>query len=531
MNRILDKETCHKSAVRFDTRTRFCHGDPLAYQTSRINGWLDEWLPKRVSKPSSFTYEVCYGLAKKCKSRAELSKLSDQAYMVSLRNGWLDDYTWFKSKPRVLDKEICRASARRYKTRCEFRFGDYGAYRKALTNGWINEYDWFLSTFEAKSRAKRKFSDEEIEHIAKKYTRTTDFMRNDKNAFYIACNRGLIKQFTWLKHNVEAQSRNYVDCVYAYEFRRHKTAYIGRTIAPKDRDRDHREPGDSVCEFAKEHNMRVPPMKIIAEGFYANEGGQKECEFMEAYRNRGWTLINKAPGGSLGTIASGKYTKSYCIKYASKFEFLTDLINDNYGVYNALRKYGWIKECPWLKYKRAKSGTFTKASKEQIAELASHFKSRREFSNKASAAYHIACKNKWLDEWFPQNVNMVRVCQYSLDGKKLNTYNSVAEAGDAAKVSHCCITDAIRGRQKTAGGFIWLYEGTDPETIRFPGTNYIPNGKPVIQYTLDGKERCHFESITVASLATGIRRDNIYRALSGGHNTAGGFIWKYSDVA
>lgn len=30
--------------------------------------------------------------------------------------------------------------------------------------------------------------------------------------------------------------------------------------------------------------------------------------------------------------------------------------------------------------------------------------------------------------------------------------------------------------------------------------------------------------------ATGIRRDNIYRALSGGRNTAGGFIWKYSDA-
>lgn len=463
MARILDKETCHQSAMRFDTRTKFCHGDQLAYQTSRINGWLDEWFPKRVSKPSSFTYEVCYNLAKKCNSRVELAKLSDQAYMVALRNGWLDDYTWFRSKPRVLDKETCRASALRFKTRCEFRFGDSGAYYKALNNGWINEYDWFLTKFEAKSKAKRKFSDEEIEQRAKKYTRTTDFMRNDKNAYYIACNRGLIKRFTWLKHNVEAQSRNYIDCVYAYEFKRTKTAYIGRTIAPKDRDRDHREPGDSVYEYAKEHNVKVPPMKIIAEGFYANEGGQRECDWMEEYRNRGWTLINKAPGGSLGTIASGKLTKSYCIQYARKFTLLTDLINDNQGVYNKLRKHGWIKECPWLKYKRAKCGTYTNASKEMIASIASQFTKRRDFSKGASVAYKIASKNGWLDEWFPNFVKTPKlVGKIDLsNGRIIATYHSAREAAKQNGVASCGISATCRGVYKQYKGYGYKYINSD----------------------------------------------------------------------
>ena len=458
MGRILNKETCHASAMRFDSRTNFFRGDQLAYQMSRKNGWLDEWFGDKKVRQSSFTREVCYALAKKCKSRNEFHDLSYQGYTISLRNGWINDYIWFIDKPRVLDKETCRASALRFKSRGEFRFGDSAAYYKSLNKGWIKDYTWFLSKFDAKSRAKRKYSDEEIEARARKFTRMIDFERKDNAAYNIAWKRHLLKKFNWLKYNVEAASRNYTDCVYAYEFKRTKTAYIGRTISPKDRDRDHREPGDSVYEYAKTHRVNVPPMKIIAKDFYANEGGQKECYFMEEYRKNGWKLLNKCKGGSLGTIGSGRLTKKFCISIAHKVKYIQDLVTGYPSVYSKLRQTRWLKECTWLEYKRAKKGTYTKPQKEMLAEIASRFKTRREFSNGASQAYRAAMKTGWIDEWFPVLRQPKIVGKFDpVTGKRIETYHSAREAARQNGVSSCSISATCRGLYKTCKGFVYKY--------------------------------------------------------------------------
>ena len=54
---------------------------------------------------------------------------------------------------------------------------------------------------------------------------------------------------------------------------------------------------------------------------------------------------------------------------------------------------------------------------------------------------------------------MRKVSQYTLQGQKVATYNSLAEASEAVgchytHISHCC----ANGKDKTAKGFIWKYE-------------------------------------------------------------------------
>ena len=447
--------------MRFGSRTEFCKGDSRAYQFSRINGWLDEWFIRKKPSPTIFTREYCYKLAKKCHSRRELARLSDWACTLSRRNGWMDDYTWFTPKPRELTREVCFETAKRFKTRGEFRYGDSTAYYKALRTGWINDYTWFPPTFIARSNARRKYSDKEVEAVARKYTKMSEFINRDGNVYYIAWKRGLLPKFTWLKRNVEVASRNYTDCVYAYEFKRTKSAYIGRTVAPNIRDAEHRQPGDTVYEYARAHHVKVPPMKIVAEGFYPKEGAKQECRFMDEYSRNGWKLVNRGKGGSLGALGSGTLTKTFCINFARKFEYITDLLNARQSVYNKLRQYGWIKECTWLKYKRAEPGTFTKnVTKEMIAEMASRFKNRSAFARGASAAYHAARENGWLDEVCPlrPHPSLRKTGKFDLNtGKLLATYPSAADAARDNGIDKSSVADVCRGKAKQCRGFVYRY--------------------------------------------------------------------------
>ncbi len=308
---------------------------------------------KKRNVKSSFTREVCYNLAKQCKSRAEFKRFSKHGYHVARINGWLDDYTWF------------------------------------------------LSTHEAKSKAMRKYTDAEIADRAKKFTRLIDFEKNDPCGYQIAWRRGIIPTFTWLSRNVEAASRHYTDAVYVYEFIKTNTAYVGRSIEPINRDNDHRQKGDSVYEYAKAHGLEVPPMKILYDGVSPQKGAIKECETIDGYRLNGWHLLNKAKGGSLGQIGSGWMTHDKCIAVAKKFSYIQDFIKAHRSMYDKMLKHGWIKECTWLKYYNAKPGTYVNCSKKQIKYIASKFKSRYAFQKGARTAYYTALKNGWIDVFFP----------------------------------------------------------------------------------------------------------------------------------
>lgn len=47
--------------------------------------------------------------------------------------------------------------------------------------------------------------------------------------------------------------------------------------------------------------------------------------------------------------------------------------------------------------------------------------------------------------------------QYDINGALIKIWNSIIEASNELKINRCCIGDCARGRQKTAGGFVWRY--------------------------------------------------------------------------
>lgn len=50
-----------------------------------------------------------------------------------------------------------------------------------------------------------------------------------------------------------------------------------------------------------------------------------------------------------------------------------------------------------------------------------------------------------------------RVCQYDLNGDMIAEYPSIKDASEAMNMSQNAVGNAVRGYNKTAGGFVWKY--------------------------------------------------------------------------
>ena len=121
-----------------------------------------------------------------------------------------------------------------------------------------------------------------------------------------------------------------------------------------------------------------------------------------------------------------------------------------------------------------------------------------------------------------------RVVQYSMDGKFISEYPSVAEAKRNTGLSG--ISSVLCGRAKTAGGYIWKKNNdgylTSHEISRANDTT-PHHCKSVVQYNKDGLIVKYYPTIMHAKAETGIK--DISECLHGRCKTAGGYIWKYKE--
>lgn len=124
---------------------------------------------------------------------------------------------------------------------------------------------------------------------------------------------GWLNEMVWL--NRKNVYKDPVDTVYMYHFTSENAIYVGRTIYLDLRDYQHRtREKDTVYKFAKEHNIEIPKIEILEEKLNVLEGAKKEEYWEKYYRNKGFTIINKQPCGSLGYMAKGKWCKKNALK-------------------------------------------------------------------------------------------------------------------------------------------------------------------------------------------------------------------------
>jgi hypothetical protein len=146
------KAACWDEAVRYMSRVEFANESRLAYDTARINGWLDDIcmhmrpVKKTARRGHWDDLENCQLEALKYWTRTSFSKRSGGAYQAAQKRGWLE-IVCSHMKPSLMTvphgywdiKDNCRNEAKQYCTRNEFKRGSPSSYNAARMNSWLDE--------------------------------------------------------------------------------------------------------------------------------------------------------------------------------------------------------------------------------------------------------------------------------------------------------------------------------------------------------------------------------------------------------
>jgi hypothetical protein len=197
-NEVLTYEVCYTIAQKYKSKSEFQKNDVSAYRKSLEKGWINSWFSNLTRL--KWTREKCYEVAKEYKSKSEFRIKNQSAYNSALHNGWLNDYFWFKTRRRQSkwNEESCLKAAKSCRTRSEFAKKYSSAYKKALKNGWVNNYNWLeYSSILLKKRAKWTY--ETCRNLALNYTSRWQFGKENSGAYHACLRNNWLDSFTWFK--------------------------------------------------------------------------------------------------------------------------------------------------------------------------------------------------------------------------------------------------------------------------------------------------------------------------------------------
>jgi hypothetical protein len=123
------------------------------------------------------------------------------------------------------------------------------------------------------------------------------------------------------------------------------------------------------------------------------------------------------------------------------------------------------------------------------------------------------------------------VSQYNMKGKRLKAFSGIPEAAKAVGKSPSSISNVVRGRKISAGGYIWRYGDKaqiDLESYlkKRKAASKSLDGKKISQYDMRGNRVAVYRSINEAERKTGIGGTTIGRVILGKAKSAGGFYWQ-----
>jgi hypothetical protein len=166
---------------------------------------------------------------------------------------------------------------------------------------------------------------------------------------------------------------------------------------------------------------------------------------------------------------------------------------------------------------------------------------------------------KHSEEW--KKVLSKPVLQFTLDGEFLGEYSSVKEASQKTGMIKQNISSNLRGKYKSAGGFIWKYKdpslllqghlskpfempkhseetkkkmslsakkGEEHHMKKKKGGNN-PRAKKIAQKNLEGEIIKIWDSMSDIKRELGFTPSNICRCCQGSVKRIGGFKWEYSN--
>lgn len=166
-----------------------------------------------------------------------------------------------------------------------------------------------------------------------------------------------------------------------------------------------------------------------------------------------------------------------------------------------------------------------------------HFKSKRMFLRKRMISSLINLPEKVKRKQLQATIKAIskKVTQYTLAGKKIKTFSSMAAAARATGVHAANIGEVAAGKQIAAKGFLWSWgneKKINPQELKDKRRkeyriNY--QAVSVTQYDMEGNRIAYYPSLIEAEEATGIRATHIGLVARGINKSAKGYFWRKGD--
>lgn len=225
---------------------------------------------------------------------------------------------------------------------------------------------------------------------AKKYTHKKEWEINSKSSFTIAHRNGWMDICS--RHMIKL-GNCFHRAIYAVEFFDNHV-YIGLTHDLDERISQHlRDKRSSVYKHFIKNNIR-PKFKILTNYLHKDIAIIKENEFLNSYKDSGWTLLNKVQTGSLGGNLVF-WTKERCIEDASKYSSKRDWYENSNTSYKKACKMNWLKDCTsHMKRPQSKKMKWTF---ELCKTIAMKYKSKWEWIKNSKNSYHAAYSQGWIN--------------------------------------------------------------------------------------------------------------------------------------
>ena len=160
---------------------------------------------------------------------------------------------------------------------------------------------------------------------------------------------------------------------------------------------------DAVYKFAHKHNCDIPKMQIIEENLTIQQGREREDYWRKYYEANGYTMLNRGAtgkkSGSIGAIASGKWTFEKAYKIAQAFQTVNEMCEEYGYLYKISKARGWIEKFTWFRGEEIRIEKATIWTEQVCREEAMKYATRKDFRRMCRGAYDKAKEMGWLDNY------------------------------------------------------------------------------------------------------------------------------------
>ncbi|MBQ0056643.1 MAG: GIY-YIG nuclease family protein [Bacteroidales bacterium] len=391
-----DIERCRAVAERFSRFSDFERSEPSAYSAAQRNGWFDEITAhmsgRRKYPPHYFdTFEHCFEVAQKYTTLEEL-RINDKGCHQALyykHPEWREKcFAHFDIRTELSDIEL-RDIVEKYTNYTEFKKKEPRAFSAIKYRGLIDDLCGHMNR-KVNVPYDASFTFEECAKRAKKYNRRTEFDHGeDKRYAQCARKRGWFKEIT--SHMVRTGNRK-KRCIYVATFS-DNYAYVGLTYFAKKRWNAHLKDEESIIYSHVEATGLTPEFIQLTEYIPQEEASKLEGTYLSLYEDMGYTMLNRAPTGALGS--SEGYSKEDVINKAKEAGSLKNFREKYSGYYqHGYRSDYWDEILEIL----PREDVPRRLSIEVLKEIASQCHTMQEFRKKDPAALDKAKKIGILDE-------------------------------------------------------------------------------------------------------------------------------------